>query len=60
MLRGRNKLKTLAIIALSFLERLQVVGRVLDRKYVDPRVRKIAVVSRKGTYTLLEESARLS
>jgi hypothetical protein len=60
MLRGRSKLKSLAVIALSFLERLQVVGRVLDWKYVDPRVRKITAVSRKGAYTLLEESARLS
>ena len=60
MLRGRNQLTTLAIIALSILERLQVVGRVLDREYMDLHVCKIAAVSRKGTYTLLEESAWLS
>lgn len=37
-----------------------MVGRVLDRKYMDLHVRKIAAVSRKGTFTLLEESAWLS
>jgi len=60
MLRGRSQLTTLAIIALSILVRLQMVGRVLDREYMDLHVRKIAAVSRKGTYTLLEESAWLS
>jgi hypothetical protein len=60
MLRGRRELTTLAIIALSILERLQMVGRVLDRKYMDLHVRKIAAVSRERTYILLEESAWLS
>ena len=60
MLRGRSQLATLAIIALSILERLQMVGRILDRKYMYLHVRKIAAVSRKGTYILLEESAWLS
>jgi hypothetical protein len=60
MLRGRSQLATLAIIALSILERLQMVGRVLDRKDMDLHVRKIAAVSRKGTYILLEEPAWLS
>jgi len=60
VLRGRGQLMTVAIIALSVLERLQMVGRVLDWKNMDLHVRKIAAVSRKGTYTLLEESAWLS
>jgi hypothetical protein len=62
MLRERGQLTTLAIIALSMLEleRLQIVGRVLDRKYMHLHVRKIAAVSRKGAYTLLEEPAWLS
>lgn len=60
MLRGRSQLTTVAIIALSVLERLQMVGRVLDWKYTDLHVRKIAAVSRKGTHILLEESAWLS
>lgn len=37
-----------------------MVGGILDRKDMDLHVRKIAAVSRKGTYTLLEESAWLS
>jgi hypothetical protein len=37
-----------------------MVGRVLDRKYMDFHVCKIAAVSRKGTFILLEESAWLS
>jgi hypothetical protein len=62
MLRGRSQLTTLAIIALSILklERLQMVGRVLDWKYMYLHVRKIAAISRKGTDTLLEEPAWLS
>lgn len=60
ILRGRSQLSALVIIALSVLERLQMAGRVLDRKDMDLHVRKIASVSRKGAYTLLEESAWLS
>lgn len=60
MLRGRSQPTALAIIALSILERLQMVGRVLDREYMHLHVRKIAAISREGTYTLLEESAWLS
>jgi hypothetical protein len=60
LLRGRGQLMTLAIIAMSILERLQVVGRVLDWKYMDLHMRKIATVSREGTYTLLEKPAWLS
>jgi hypothetical protein len=49
MFLGRSQLTTLAIIALSILERLQMVGRVLDRKDMDLHVRKIAAIGRKGT-----------
>lgn len=57
MLLRRGERKT---IALSSLERLQVARRILDWKDMDPHVRKIAAVGRKGTCTLLEEPARLS
>ena len=60
MLRGRSQLTTVAIIALSVLERFQMVGRVLDWEYMHLHVRKVATVSRKGTRILLEESAWLS
>jgi hypothetical protein len=53
--RGERK-----ALALSSLERLQVARGVLDWKDMDPHVRKIAAVSRKGACTLLEEPARLS
>ena len=57
MLLRRGQLKTLA---LSLLERLQMTRRVLDWKDMDPHVRKVTTISRKGTCTLLKEPARLS